>query len=373
MYYLVKVISDFFLTSFTHSTMFKWARKAAVLVQSGEQADADTKKREYCVLLPSCRPNAAPAAALPHALSGPAPAACLAAAAAASAPSPLTSLPTTLPLPCAALLRADINDIKEACTMLMKTLTYWYKSFSDHSANTIAVHEDMANLYPANESYSTAVAMLNNSAKVFQEAPQAVDELKKAFESSIAELLPRLQELANKAHDRQIARSEIKYYQEKVAALANDAHSATDPKKQAKAESNNAKCVGGVGSSARAQHGMQGGQGCTLTTHTHTHTHTHPCRLQENKAIFQRLDEEITSGLHKLDAEIAGWTNAAMGKFMQLQAKKAHSLLDIYTQALDNIGVPPAAAASGTAALGGGGGAAEGEASGEAAQQEASE
>jgi hypothetical protein len=355
--------------------MFKWARKAAVLVQSGEQADADTKKREYCVLLPSCRPNAAPAAALPHALSGPVPAACLAAAAAAATPSPLTSLPTTLPLPCAALLRADINDIKEACTMLMKTLTYWYKSFSDHSANTIAVHEDMANLYPANESYSTAVAMLNNSAKVFQEAPQAVDELKKAFESSIAELLPRLQELANKAHDRQIARSEIKYYQEKVAALANDAHSATDPKKQAKAESNNAKCVCGRGGQQRARAKWNaGGPGLHSDhTHTHTHTHTHPCRLQENKAIFQRLDEEITSGLHKLDAEIAGWTNAAMGKFMQLQAKKAHSLLDIYTQALDNIGVPPAAAATGTAALGGGGGAAEGEASGDAAQQEASE
>ena len=127
--------------------------------------------------------------------------------------------------------------------MLMKTLTYWYKTFSDHSSNTIAVHEDLANLYPANEPYSVAVAMLNNSAKVFQEAPAAVEELKKAFEAPIADLLAKLHDLANKAHDRQIARAEIKYYQEKVAALANDAHSATDPKKQSKAESNNAKCV----------------------------------------------------------------------------------------------------------------------------------
>ncbi len=129
--------------------------------------------------------------------------------------------------------------------MLMKTLTYWYKTFSDHSSNTIAVHEDLANLYPANEPYSVAVAMLNNSAKVFQEAPAAVEELKKAFEAPVADLLAKLHDLANKAHDRQIARAEIKYYQEKVAALANDAHSATDAKKQSKAESNNAKCVQG--------------------------------------------------------------------------------------------------------------------------------
>ena len=137
--------------------------------------------------------------------------------------------------------------------MLMKTLTYWYKTFSDHSSNTIAVHEDLANLYPANEPYSVAVAMLNNSAKVFQEAPAAVEELKKAFEAPIADLLAKLHDLSNKAHDRQIARAEIKYYQEKVAALANDAHSATDSKKQNKAESNNAKCVHGGSGGWRRQ------------------------------------------------------------------------------------------------------------------------
>ena len=103
------------------------------------------------------------------------------------------------------------------------------------------MHEDLANLYPANEPYSVAVAMLNNSAKMFQEAPTAVEELKKAFEAPIAELLSKLSDLANKAHDRQCARAEIKHYQDKVAALANDAHAGTDQKKQLKAESNNAK------------------------------------------------------------------------------------------------------------------------------------
>ena len=139
--------------------------------------------------------------------------------------------------------KKHINDIKEACAMLLKTLSYWYKTFSDHSSNTIAVHEDLANLYPANEAYSVAVAMLNNSAKVFQEAPAAVDELKRAFEAPIADLMAKLNDLSTKANDRQIARAEIKYYQEKVATLANAAHSATDPKQQQKAESNNAKCV----------------------------------------------------------------------------------------------------------------------------------
>ena len=254
--------------------------------------------------------------------------------------------------------------------MLMKTLTYWYKTFSDHSSNTIAVHEDLANLYPANEPYSVAVAMLNNSAKVFQEAPAAVEELKKAFEAPIADLLAKLHDLANKAHDRQIARAEIKYYQEKVAALANDAHSATDPKKQSKAESNNAKCVrgGGGGRAGAAPWRLAGprtGPVATIPVRKRPahallllapfNTKTRPSRLQENKTIFQKLDEELTTEVHKLDSEIAHLTHAAIGKFMQLQAKKAHSLLEIYSGALDSIGVPPAAAAAEGAAAGGSG------------------
>lgn len=69
-------------------------------------------------------------------------------------------------------------------------------------------------------------------------------------------------------------------------------------------------------------------------------------RLQENKAIFQKLDEEITAALMKLDSEIASLTHSAIGKFMQLQAKKAHAVLDIYSQSLDSIGVTPAQASS---------------------------
>jgi hypothetical protein len=87
----------------------------------------------------------------------------------------------------------------------------------------------------------------------------------------------------------------------------------------------------------------------------HLYNSLRRCRLQENKTIFQRLDEELTTEVHKLDAEIAHLTHAAIGKFMQLQAKKAHSLLEIYSSALDSIGVAPAAAAAGGGGGGGGG------------------
>ena len=143
----------------------------------------------------------------------------------------------------AAETKRQIGEIREACATLLKTLSYWYKTFADQAANTVAVHEDMANLYPASESLSVAVAKLNNASGQFNEAPAAVEELKRAFEPAIAELMAKLAELAGKAHDRQVARAEIKHYQDKVAALANDATASADAKKQSKAESNNAKCV----------------------------------------------------------------------------------------------------------------------------------
>ena len=124
---------------------------------------------------------------------------------------------------------------------LGKTMSYWYKTFSDHAANTHAIHEDMANLYPADQSLSVAVAKLNNTAAVFQEVPAAVEELRKTFDPPLAELLAKLAELATKAQERAVARSEIEHYKEKVTKLANEGKD--DAKKQSKAESNQAKCA----------------------------------------------------------------------------------------------------------------------------------
>lgn len=135
--------------------------------------------------------------------------------------------------------KKHIAEIRDATTTLAKTLTFWYKTFSDHGANTMAVHEDMANLYPANESLSVSVAKLNNSTALFQESAAAVDELKKAFEPAVAELLGKLADVTTKAQARGMARSEIEHYKKKVVTLANDG--LADPKKQVKAESNQAK------------------------------------------------------------------------------------------------------------------------------------
>ena len=141
-----------------------------------------------------------------------------------------------------------MQEIRDAATTLTKTLTFWYKTHLDHAANTLAVHEDMANLYPANEALSVAVAKLNNSAAPLQEANGEVEEVKKTFEPAIAELLARLAQLTDKANERAVARKEIEHYKEKIVKLANEG--LMDAKKQVKAESNQAKCVGGRGAAA---------------------------------------------------------------------------------------------------------------------------
>jgi hypothetical protein len=61
------------------------------------------------------------------------------------------------------------------------------------------------------------------------------------FDASIAELLAKIDELLHLANKRGEERAEITHYQEKIAKLADDAKAASDPKKQEKAEKNQAK------------------------------------------------------------------------------------------------------------------------------------
>ena len=84
--------------------------------------------------------------------------------------------------------------------------------------------------------------------------------------------------------------------------------------------------------------------------------------------LFRRLDEEISVAIAKLDTDIAQLTNTAFSKFMQLQAKNAHSVLDVYTASLDQIAAtplppppppPPAAEPAPAESAAAGGGAAE--------------
>ena len=63
---------------------------------------------------------------------------------------------------------------------------------------------------------------------------------------------------------------------------------------------------------------------------------------------FRRIDAEMNAGLATLDSDIATLTNASFTKFMQLQAKNAHTLLGVYTESIDLIspGAGGASAAS---------------------------
>ena len=130
-------------------------------------------------------------------------------------------------------------------SLSLSQLNYFWKSFSDHAANTHSAHEDMANLYPANQSLSVPVAKLNNAGSVFLDVPKEIDEVRKSIDASIAELLSKVEELMLLATKRGTARAEISHYQEKIVKLADDAKAGGDTKKQVKAESNQAKCVGG--------------------------------------------------------------------------------------------------------------------------------
>lgn len=101
---------------------------------------------------------------------------------------------------------AHFRSFADAAATLLKTLQFYYKTFADHNANTAAVHEDIANLYPANQRLSVAVAHLHTEGKVsggsqhatfgsayersrsgydlqvFTEASAVVEELKKELE-----------------------------------------------------------------------------------------------------------------------------------------------------------------------------------------------
>ena len=71
----------------------------------------------------------------------------------------------------AALISRTVAD---AAQTLQRTLGYFFKTMLDHAANTAAVHEDLANLYPASQKASNAVALLNSSGAVFHDTPMMV-------------------------------------------------------------------------------------------------------------------------------------------------------------------------------------------------------
>ena len=161
-----------------------------------------------------------------------------------------------------------VAEIRAAALTLKRTLGYYYKSFLDHNANTAALHEDVANLYPASERLSMAVATLNQGSNIFHDSAALVEEMKSTIERPLDALVALCDETLSKIERRAAARAEIEYYKSKVVALANEAKASNDAKKEAKAEQNQAK-------------------------------------LQAVQKEFRELQDEVSATLSRMDAEVA--------------------------------------------------------------------
>lgn len=191
--------------------------------------------------------------------------------------------------------KKHLQEIRDATVALQKTFAAWYKSFNDFCTSTANVHRDIANLYPANQNLANSVMILNGSNDIFTSAQMAMNELKASVEAASNELVARTTDLISKANERAFARAEIEHYKIKVANLANEG--LQDPKKQVKAESNQAK-------------------------------------LADNQQIFRRLDDLLTTSLAQLDSEIAHLTSQPLETFLRIQTDFSHSLNTLYANAV---------------------------------------
>jgi len=210
-----------------------------------------------------------------------------------------------------------VAEIRAAAATLKRTLGYYYKSFLDHNANTAALHEDVANLYPASERLSMAVATLNQGSNIFHDSAALVEEMKGTIERPLDELAALCDATLAKIERRAAARAEIEYYKSKVVNLANEAKAANDAKKEAKAESNQQK-------------------------------------LQAVQAEFRTLQDEVGATLARIDAEVARTINGSVASYMQMMSNYSNGMLHCFGTAL--AAVPGAGAGGAAAAAGGGGG-----------------
>lgn len=135
--------------------------------------------------------------------------------------------------------KRKIKELETAVLTLERTQQYYLKTFVDFNANAAAYHVDLANVYPANETLSTAVMQLNASGGVFKDATAIAEQIRDAMARPLAEIKARIKLLNAKADERQVVRAEITHYREKVTRLANDG--LHNMKAQTKAESNQEK------------------------------------------------------------------------------------------------------------------------------------
>jgi hypothetical protein len=125
--------------------------------------------------------------------------------------------------------KRKIKELETAILTLERTQSYYLKTFVDFNAN----------VYPANETLSTAVMQLNASGGVFKDATAIAEQIRDAMARPLGEIKARIKLLNGKADERQVIRAEITHYREKVTRLANDG--LHNVKAQTKAESNQEK------------------------------------------------------------------------------------------------------------------------------------
>jgi hypothetical protein len=196
--------------------------------------------------------------------------------------------------------RRTVTEIADAAATLKRTLGFYYKSFLDHNANSAALHEDIANLYPAGEKLSLAVATLNQGGNIFHDSVALVEEMKATIERPLDELIGLCTVTLTKLDRRAIVRTEIEYYKRKIVGLANEAKAEGSSQKEAKAESNQQK-------------------------------------LSAVQKEFRELDGDVATTLKTLDAEVARVINGAVASYMQMMTNYSNGMLHCFGAALATI------------------------------------
>jgi hypothetical protein len=90
------------------------------------------------------------------------------------------------------------------------------KGVSEHTSHAAALHLAVANLYPAGQAMSSAVASLAGSGKVLHDSQTASVNVATALDAACNSIISRCKELTALADQRQVARLEMQHYREKV-------------------------------------------------------------------------------------------------------------------------------------------------------------
>ncbi len=110
--------------------------------------------------------------------------------------------------------RKRVKDIQDAALSLQKTMGVFLRVSADAVNTTAALHEDLANLYPAGQPMATAVAALNaaTTQTLFADAQAMIAEAKSLLEPPVERIVARTKELLVLIDERHVCRAEVEHY-----------------------------------------------------------------------------------------------------------------------------------------------------------------